>query len=459
MQAEGLDEARLADAGRAGQADAERGLGAARRRRRGAPRAAARWSARVEFDQRDRPGQGAAVAGGERGRAPSRRHCVVPSRKLHLPVGFPPLASPRLFGIPARAVPCELDPRCRRDADRSPALLLAVADLAPSRAARRARPTEAATSTSVCGDPRRHDDAGHRPADGDRYTAPQPDRDRRHRRDLRRLLLRRPAPRAASTADGTVVPRRYEATSKSPRALRRTAIDWKNGAAGQASRSIRREHCARSGEAGGDARSGLGGLRGCCADGAGGRRLCDTTVLVFDGSRLSRLRLRSRWRCGRRPDLRGNLRAHRGRGAQPVRATGISVHAHLRRDRGRQRRADADRGADELRHGGARPPLRSRAWPALPIDPVLPALVAGAGERGPGGAAGAAGRGQDHAGAAGPAGGGGLVAGRIVMLEPRRVAARAAAERLAEALGEPVGRRVGYRIRGEAVARERGSRS
>lgn len=42
------------------------------------------------------------------------------------------------------------------------------------------------------------------------------------------------------------------------------------------------------------------------------------------------------------------------------------------------------------------------------------------------------------------------VAGRIVMLEPRRLAARAAAERMAETLGEPVGQRVGYRIRGEA---------
>ncbi|KPQ05813.1 MAG: ATP-dependent helicase HrpB [Rhodobacteraceae bacterium HLUCCA12] len=42
------------------------------------------------------------------------------------------------------------------------------------------------------------------------------------------------------------------------------------------------------------------------------------------------------------------------------------------------------------------------------------------------------------------------VPGRIVMLEPRRLAARAAAERMAESLGEPVGQRVGYRIRGEA---------
>lgn len=44
----------------------------------------------------------------------------------------------------------------------------------------------------------------------------------------------------------------------------------------------------------------------------------------------------------------------------------------------------------------------------------------------------------------------GLVTGRIVMLEPRRLAARAAAERMAETLGEAVGATVGYRIRGEA---------
>ena len=43
----------------------------------------------------------------------------------------------------------------------------------------------------------------------------------------------------------------------------------------------------------------------------------------------------------------------------------------------------------------------------------------------------------------------GLCSGRIVMLEPRRLAARAAAERMAHSLGETVGDRVGYRIRGE----------
>ncbi len=44
----------------------------------------------------------------------------------------------------------------------------------------------------------------------------------------------------------------------------------------------------------------------------------------------------------------------------------------------------------------------------------------------------------------------GLCQGRILMLEPRRLAARAAAERMAQTLNEPVGATVGYRIRGEA---------
>ena len=40
-----------------------------------------------------------------------------------------------------------------------------------------------------------------------------------------------------------------------------------------------------------------------------------------------------------------------------------------------------------------------------------------------------------------------LAGQRIIMLEPRRLAARAAAERLASELGETVGETVGYRIR------------
>ena len=44
----------------------------------------------------------------------------------------------------------------------------------------------------------------------------------------------------------------------------------------------------------------------------------------------------------------------------------------------------------------------------------------------------------------------GLTKGRILMLEPRRLAARAAAERMAETLGEAIGQTVGYRIRGDS---------
>src|SRR5690554_3395901 len=40
-----------------------------------------------------------------------------------------------------------------------------------------------------------------------------------------------------------------------------------------------------------------------------------------------------------------------------------------------------------------------------------------------------------------------LAGQKIILLEPRRLAARAAAERLAQMLGEPVGQTVGYRIR------------
>ncbi len=43
----------------------------------------------------------------------------------------------------------------------------------------------------------------------------------------------------------------------------------------------------------------------------------------------------------------------------------------------------------------------------------------------------------------------GITSDRIVMLEPRRLAARAAAERMAHTLGDPVGKTVGYRVRGD----------
>ena len=44
----------------------------------------------------------------------------------------------------------------------------------------------------------------------------------------------------------------------------------------------------------------------------------------------------------------------------------------------------------------------------------------------------------------------GLTDGKFLMLEPRRLAARAAAERMAETMGETTGQTVGYRVRGES---------
>lgn len=40
--------------------------------------------------------------------------------------------------------------------------------------------------------------------------------------------------------------------------------------------------------------------------------------------------------------------------------------------------------------------------------------------------------------------------GKILMLEPRRLAARQIAERMAQILGEPVGKTIGYRVRFES---------
>lgn len=85
----------------------------------------------------------------------------------------------------------------------------------------------------------------------------------------------------------------------------------------------------------------------------------------------------------------------------------------------------------------------------LPIDPILPDLVAAL-------------RSHGRAVLQAPPGAGkttrvplallkaGIAPGRILMLEPRRLAARAAAERMAETLGEQPGQTIGYRVRGDS---------
>ncbi|MEL6913667.1 MAG: ATP-dependent helicase HrpB [Pseudomonadota bacterium] len=85
---------------------------------------------------------------------------------------------------------------------------------------------------------------------------------------------------------------------------------------------------------------------------------------------------------------------------------------------------------------------------ALPIDPLLPELAATLARAG-------------CAVLQAPPGAGkttrvppallDVVDGKILMLEPRRLAARGAAMRIAAELGEPLGQRVGFRMRGESV--------
>ena len=93
-----------------------------------------------------------------------------------------------------------------------------------------------------------------------------------------------------------------------------------------------------------------------------------------------------------------------------------------------------------------KPPM-NLPGPALPIDLLLPDLVAALSAHGLAVLQAPPGAGKttrvplallDH------------ISGRIVMLEPRRLAARAAAERMSETLGDKIGSTVGYRIRGEA---------
>ncbi|MET8230758.1 ATP-dependent helicase HrpB [Micromonospora sp. NPDC005298] len=82
----------------------------------------------------------------------------------------------------------------------------------------------------------------------------------------------------------------------------------------------------------------------------------------------------------------------------------------------------------------------------LPVRPVLPALVAALDAAGAGVLVAPPGTGKTTLA---PLAVADRVTGRVVIAQPRRVAARAAARRMADLLGEKVGERVGYAVRGE----------
>lgn len=90
-------------------------------------------------------------------------------------------------------------------------------------------------------------------------------------------------------ADGTVVPVRFEAHSKTPRTDRRSAIDWRDGTPVKVSVEPPRKKAPDPAEQAGTLdpiSAGFALLRDRPRD-----QLCDKTLMVFDGSRLSRLRL------------------------------------------------------------------------------------------------------------------------------------------------------------------------
>ncbi|MFJ1541336.1 ATP-dependent helicase HrpB [Micromonospora chalcea] len=82
----------------------------------------------------------------------------------------------------------------------------------------------------------------------------------------------------------------------------------------------------------------------------------------------------------------------------------------------------------------------------LPVRPVLPALVGALRDRGAAVLVAPPGTGKTTTA---PLAVADAVAGRVVIAQPRRVAARAAAHRMATLLGERVGDRIGYAVRGE----------
>lgn len=95
--------------------------------------------------------------------------------------------------------------------------------------------------------------------------------------------------------------------------------------------------------------------------------------------------------------------------------------------------------------------LRARGDdPPLPVEAALPELLDGLGRKGAAVLVAPPGAGKTTLVPLALAEARNAPPGRILMLEPRRLAARAAAERMSEMLGAEVGGPVGYRIRGES---------
>jgi ATP-dependent helicase HrpB len=88
----------------------------------------------------------------------------------------------------------------------------------------------------------------------------------------------------------------------------------------------------------------------------------------------------------------------------------------------------------------------------LPVDAIVPEILAALQDRGVAIVQGPPGTGKTTRVPLALLDAPWLAGRRVLLLEPRRVAARAAARRMAWTLGEQLGERVGYRIRGERAS-------
>ena len=105
-------------------------------------------------------------------------------------------------------------------------------------------------------------------------------------------------------ADGTIVPVRFQARSKTPRTDRRSAIDWQDGAPVNVVVEPPRKKAPDPAKQAGTldpVSAGFAILRDRPRD-----QLCDKTLMVFDGSRVSRLRLDPETDAGDTITCRGN---------------------------------------------------------------------------------------------------------------------------------------------------------
>ena len=88
---------------------------------------------------------------------------------------------------------------------------------------------------------------------------------------------------------GEVVPQLFTATSKSPRALRKSRIEWKDGTPVKVSVEPPRNSAPDPAEQGGTLDPVSASLR--LLRDAPVSEICNTTVMVYDGSRVSRLKV------------------------------------------------------------------------------------------------------------------------------------------------------------------------